>query len=331
MPRMRYLFSALLLLAAGLAHADGPLPGLMNDSDTARLTAWPAARAAALSAARDGAQAETLELVDRVLDALPGPLDGSGLEGEWQCRVLRIAGTPAQLEVNGWFACRLDDDGAGLALAKDSGSWRTRGRFYDLGNSQMAYLGVRGAAGDAAVPRGEDPARDHFAVAVSPGPDRLRLEFPPGPADDWQLEVLELRRTARAAANLCAPELPVAYACPHARSGTVAALCEGAAGPIFRLGRDGVTELELPGMDGAAQATLLREPEIGGELKGVAFDRGEWRYVMSYFVGGRPVQASTFLSIRHHGAPAIALPCAVPPAGAEALSAYFDRLEAAGD
>lgn len=203
MPRMRYLVPALLLLAATLAHADGPLPGLMTDLDTARLAAWQASRAAALSAVRDGAEAEALELVERVLDAPPGPLDGSGLEGAWQCRVLRIAGTPAQLEVNGWFACRLDDDGAGLALAKDTGSWRTRGRFYDLGNSQMAYLGVQGATGDAVVRRGEDPSRDHFAIAVSPGPDRLRLEFPPGPADDSQLEVLELRRTAQHRPRCC--------------------------------------------------------------------------------------------------------------------------------
>lgn len=143
-------------------------------------------------------------------------LESFGLEGDWHRRVLRVAGEPARLEVNGWFTCRLADDGTGLALVNDSGAWRTRGRLFDRGENRMACPGSRAAGGDESR-RGADPARDHFGVAAAPGPGRRRIEFPPREGADRLLEVLEPRRGARTVRDLCMPEMPTDFACPRAR------------------------------------------------------------------------------------------------------------------
>lgn len=186
-----------LMLALGLgpaqALADGVLPGRITKADQVRLEALAATRAQALEAARKAGGGASLGEVEALLERPAQPLRGEfDAAGDWNCRRLSIdAGGTVTREP--WSGCRVDDDGAGWRLESLEGARRTSGYFYDLTETQMVYLGVRSSPGEPAVAYGADAARDEAALASSPGPESLRLEFP-APAAGARLEVLELVR-----------------------------------------------------------------------------------------------------------------------------------------
>jgi len=185
------------LSLSGAARADGALPRLITPADQSRLQQFDAVRADALAQARQGGSAADLAELEAAMAGDALPLQGIDLTGDWRCRTLKL-GKSLPLVVHGWFRCRIDDDGAGWRLRKLDGSQRTTGRFYDLGNERMAYLGVSTLGGQRPANYGSDPDRNQVAVAVVPGPDRLRLEFPL-PRVESLFDVMELRRRARGA------------------------------------------------------------------------------------------------------------------------------------
>ena len=95
--------------------------------------------------------------------------------------------------VYGWFKCALHGDDAGLWLDKTTGSQRTRGLFYDDGDTRMIYLGKLHYGDEKPGLYGEDPSRNQVAYAYLVGKNRARLEFPT-PQYESLLDVMELER-----------------------------------------------------------------------------------------------------------------------------------------
>jgi hypothetical protein len=184
---------------SALAHADGALVRLLRPADAERLAGLDEARRAAVAAAQRHPDAALRAEFAQMMAGEPQTLrDGFDASGEWQCRIGRLSAT-GELAVFPWYRCRIDDDGAGWRLRKLDGSDRTDGRFYDQGERAMVYLGARGTPSAPAPRYGAQPSRDQVALAVRPGPDRLRLEFPRVSAT-VPFEVIELRRAPAPAA-----------------------------------------------------------------------------------------------------------------------------------
>ena len=144
-----HLLLPLMLVSStlwGTVSADGELPKLLTASDQARLQQFDVIRTEALAVARAGGAASDLAQLEAALAGDASPLEGVDVTGDWQCRTFKL-GKSLPLVVYGWFHCRIDDDGAGWRLRKLDGSQRTTGRFYDIGNARMAYLGVSTTAG----------------------------------------------------------------------------------------------------------------------------------------------------------------------------------------
>lgn len=192
---MRLLLACVLafLACAGAARADGPLQRTITARDQQRLAGLGEVRAAALAAARAGGSKEDVAALESALagEAL-GFGDGYDMGGEWRCRVMKL-GRAVPLVVHGWFRCVVADDGSGWRLAKTGGSQRLSGRFYTIDDRQLVYLGALHFAAEAPLPYGRDAQRDQVAVAVRPGRDRVRLEFPL-PSFDSMFDILEMRR-----------------------------------------------------------------------------------------------------------------------------------------
>ena len=189
----RTVLGAFVLAAVGAtASADGILQKIITPADQSRLKQLDAVRREALADARAKASREDLAALEQALAGTPRPLDGTDLTGEWQCRSLKL-GAAVPLAVYGWFRCRVSDDGSGFRLEKLDGSQRTAGRFYDAGPGRMTYLGVSTVAGQPPTAYGKDASRDQVALAVSPGKNRLRLEFPL-PAHDSRFDIMDLQR-----------------------------------------------------------------------------------------------------------------------------------------
>ncbi len=178
---------------AGAARADGPLPSIITPRDQQRLAAFDQTRQAALAAAREGGSRPDVAVLETVLGGQERPFgDGFDLSGDWRCRVLKL-GREVPLVVYGWFRCRVTDDGSGWRLVKTSGSQRTSGRFYTLGDTRLVYLGAMHLGPETATPYGADRQRDQVAIAVRPDADRVRLEFP-SPEYDSMFDILDMRR-----------------------------------------------------------------------------------------------------------------------------------------
>lgn len=184
-----------LSCATAPAQADGVLLRLLRPADAERLARFDEARSAALAAALRHPDAALRAEFGRMMDGEPRTLrDGFDAAGDWQCRIGRV-GADGALALFPWYRCRIDDDGAGWRLRTLEGSERTEGRFYDQGERAMVYLGALGTPSAPAPRYGEQPSRDQVALAVRPGPDRLRLEFPRASAM-VPFEVIELRRAS---------------------------------------------------------------------------------------------------------------------------------------
>jgi len=189
----RIAIAALFACLASAALADGAILSLMTKDDSARLENYDATRAKAIAEARaSGAPKDVAEL-DK---ALAGKLDNprtAKLEGEWRCRTIKLGGMEPKLVVYGWFKCRLFADDAGLWLDKTTGSQRTRGMFYDDGDTRMIYLGKLHYGDEKPGRYGQDATRNQIAYAFVTGPKRMRLEFP-APQYESLLDVMELER-----------------------------------------------------------------------------------------------------------------------------------------
>ena len=187
-----FTLAVLAACIAGPALADGAVVGLLTPEDKGRLARIDSTRAAALADARaHGAPADVVTL-DRAMSGTLLSVRKADLAGDWRCRTLKL-GKSAGLVVYGWFRCRIVDDGAGWRLDKLTGSQRVSGRFYDDGETRMIFAGAQSLGDEPRQAYGRPGARNQVAMAVRPGQDRLRLEFPE-PQVESTFDVMELER-----------------------------------------------------------------------------------------------------------------------------------------
>lgn len=178
------------------APSHGKWPERLTLADKARLDAFQATRAQAVSEARASQSKEDVAALEQALGGKELSVhDGFDPTGEWRCRTMKL-GKLLPLTVYPWFRCRISDDGAGWRLDKLSGSQRTSGRFYDMSDARMVYLGALFYNDDPPVAYGAAAERDQVAIVVRPGTNRLRLEFP-SPVHESLFDILELERAAR--------------------------------------------------------------------------------------------------------------------------------------
>lgn len=186
---------ALICLAfslAGPARADGAIVRLLTAQDRDRLARLDATRSAALADARARGAPADVAVLEGVMSGRLLSVRSADLTGDWRCRTLKL-GKSAGLVAYGWFRCRIVDDGAGWRLDKLTGSQRISGRFYDDGETRMIFAGALSFGDEPRAAYGRPGARNQVGVAVRPGPDRLRLEFPE-PEFESAFDVMDLER-----------------------------------------------------------------------------------------------------------------------------------------
>ncbi|MFC3125084.1 DUF4893 domain-containing protein [Pseudoroseomonas globiformis] len=192
MTRAGWLAGLLVLLSAA-ALADGTFPSGLKPADRERLQSFDEVRAATIAAARAGGAAADRAVLDRVLEGEAAALPPGGMAGNWRCRTLKLGGKPV-LVVYAEFRCRITDDAAGLRLEKLTGSQRTSGTLYDLGEARLGYAGAEAWGADEAPRRyGQDPARDQVGYLVPVSQGRMRLELPL-PRQESRFDILALQR-----------------------------------------------------------------------------------------------------------------------------------------
>jgi hypothetical protein len=192
---MRNLIIAWLALLAWTtaAFADGELDSRMTAFDRDRLARLDAVMAEALAEARAGGAEQDVATLDAALKGTPMPLaEGYAPEGAWRCRTIKAGGT-LPLTVYPWFKCRISDDGAGWMLEKLTGSQRTKGRFYTLSATRLAYLGAGFVADEKPRNYGDDAKENQIAIAERRSENRIILLFP-APQYESKLDILVLER-----------------------------------------------------------------------------------------------------------------------------------------
>lgn len=184
--------SAVFALYALPAFATGELASLITPSDKARLEKYEETRKTALTQSINGDKGD-LAVLKTVITRPVVPFTGAGLEGDWQCRTIKVGGDLGSLVVYNWFKCKVTDDGSGLVLEKVTGSQRTKGRIFDDGEKRAIYLGA-GYVNDEKAPNyGKGPESDQVGYAFRTAPDAWRIEFP-APYYESKLDILELKR-----------------------------------------------------------------------------------------------------------------------------------------
>ena len=182
------------LCAISIAQADGELDKRLTSFDKDRLARFDAIEKEALAEARAGGSKEDVAVLDAALAGPPLPLaEGYDPTGEWKCRTIKAGGSSVPLVVYGWFKCRISDDGAGWMLEKLTGSQRTKGMFYTLSATRLAYLGAGYVNGEAPRRYGQDAKENQVAIAERRAKNRIILLFP-APQYESKLDVLVLER-----------------------------------------------------------------------------------------------------------------------------------------
>lgn len=192
--RHRSALFALLIFASSAAPAlaDGEFDKLITAADRQRMEKYDQTRAEALNEARIGGSAEEIRTLNAVVDAPPQSWAGFDMTGKWQCRTIKTGG-PVPVVVYDWFKCKVTDDGSGWTLEKVSGSQRTKGRFFDAGDTKLTYLGSFFIAGEKIMPYGSGLDSDQFAYAYRIGPKSFRMEFP-APRYESKMDIIEFKR-----------------------------------------------------------------------------------------------------------------------------------------
>ena len=104
-----------------------------------------------------------------------------------------ISGGTLPLTVYPWFACRISEDGAGWQFEKLTGSQRTKGMFYTLSATRLAYLGAGYVNGDKPRIYGQDAKENQVAIVERRAKNRLVFLFP-APQYESKLDILVMER-----------------------------------------------------------------------------------------------------------------------------------------
>jgi type II secretory pathway pseudopilin PulG len=186
--------AALAVVATtALAIATGVFPTDLSAADQERLAKFAETRASAIEEARTGGAPAYVTVLEKVLEGEATQIVPAAMAGEWRCRTLKLGGDAPPLVVYGDFKCRITDDASGLRLQKLTGSQRTAGTFYDLGEARLGYAGAGHYADEQPRNYGDDPQRDQVGYLIPISAERMRLEFPL-PRYESHFDILELRR-----------------------------------------------------------------------------------------------------------------------------------------
>ncbi len=190
--RRLMILGLVAVVGAGPSFADGELDKILTAADKARLAAFGQVKAKALKAAKAGGAGADVNALDGVLAGMPLSMSGTfDPTGPWRCRTIKLGGDPP-LAVYGWFKCRISDDGAGWVLEKLTGSQKTKGSFYAMGDTRLAYLGAGYVNDEPPRQYGDVEKENQVAIAERLGSKRIVLQFPsPMYESDFDLLVLE--------------------------------------------------------------------------------------------------------------------------------------------
>jgi hypothetical protein len=172
---------------------------MIRPPDAARLAGFDAALGASLRYALAEGAADDVRTLATVLAGMTGEF---APEGAWSCRMVKLGGMTA-LTVYGAFRCRIEADGSGWRIVKETGSQRLDGRIL-RDDDQWIYLGVGFVDGGPATDYAGLPAKDQ--TPVEPGqtvaevgifemmsPSRARLLLP-SPILESGFDILYLTR-----------------------------------------------------------------------------------------------------------------------------------------
>ena len=194
MAMRKILFSLLALVTAtSIANADGVLDKRLTPFDKERLAKVEETVALALAEARAGGTQEDVTILDAALAGNALPLaEGYDPNGTWKCRTIKAGGT-LPLTVYPWFACRISEDGAGWQMEKLTGSQRTKGMFYTLSATRLAYLGAGYVTGEKPRVYGQDAKENQVAIVERRAKNKLVFLFP-APQYESKLDILVMER-----------------------------------------------------------------------------------------------------------------------------------------
>jgi hypothetical protein len=186
------LLCLFLALLAAPALADGEIDRLITPADDAKLDGFDKIFAEALAEARKGGSREDLAVLDAALEGQPLDIASYRLAGDWRCRTIKLGGM-LPLTVYPWFACRISETGIGEVLEKRTGSQRTKGRFFIMGETRLAYLGAGFVAGEKPRRYNEDPKENQVAYVERRAKNRLIMMFP-APQYESKFDILVLEK-----------------------------------------------------------------------------------------------------------------------------------------
>ena len=188
-------FTAFALAWTAGAAASGPFPDLLGAADRDRLVVDDEVRRDTIAYVRAHAAPGQVALLDAVLRGAAQDVPAAQMAGDWRCRTIKLARNPAlPMVAYADFRCRITDDAAGLQLRKLTGSQRTAGTFFDIGQARRAYAGALSLGGEAGPLRyGQKPERNQVGYLIPLSPTHMRLELPL-PQYESDFDILELRR-----------------------------------------------------------------------------------------------------------------------------------------
>jgi hypothetical protein len=183
------------LAAAPAAMADGEYPQLLSEADHKRMDNFDEIRRSTLDFVRKHGAPADVKVVDAAMAGSARKLATEKITGDWRCRVIKLSKDEAlPIVVYADFRCRIEDQDQGLWLDKLSGSQRTHGGFWDIGEARMAYVGALQLPDDPVEPAyGQADDRNQVGYLVPLSAKHMRLEMPTQNAEA-DLEVLEFRR-----------------------------------------------------------------------------------------------------------------------------------------
>lgn len=116
----RTLLALMLALPVTQALATGEIERLITPADRARLKQYDTIRKTALDQAHRGGSTADVATLNALLAKKRIAFGKFDMTGNWQCRTIKTDGAPP-LVINGWFKCRVTDDGSGWYLEKADG------------------------------------------------------------------------------------------------------------------------------------------------------------------------------------------------------------------
>lgn len=168
---------------------------IVTDVDRVRLRGWRDAFTEGLAEARGAGHGGEIDALGQLLARDAALIEPRPPAGDYRCRMVKLGtrgGGTLPFIAYGWFACRIDADGAVSHFAKTNGSQRPIGTFYPESRVRMVFLGTlqlgdetRTYAYDA------DAERDLIGAVERIGEARWRIVFP-WPAFESTVDVMEL-------------------------------------------------------------------------------------------------------------------------------------------